>query len=89
MANSKIVTYDLCAPERNYSELYNKIKAYGVWAHICGSTWFISTSDTCSTVRDNLKSVLDKDDRLFVAELNGTAAWTNVLCNSDYLKKNL
>lgn len=59
MAKSKIITYDLCSPGRNYDDLYKKIKAYGTWAHICESSWFISTSDSCVQVRDNLKSVLD------------------------------
>lgn len=89
MANSKIITYDLCNPGQNYDKLYEKIKSYGVWAHICESTWFISTSDSCVTVRDNLNSTLDNNDRLFVAELTGTAAWNNVICKADYLKKNL
>ena len=78
MANSKIITYDLCSPGRNYDDLYEKIKSYGTWAHICESTWIISTTDSCS---DN--------DRLFVAALTGGAAWSNVLCKSNWLKENL
>ena len=58
MANSKIITYDLCSPGRNYDDLYEKIKSYGTWAHICESTWIISTTDSCSDIRDNLKSVM-------------------------------
>ena len=85
MANSKIITYDLCSPGRNYE----KIKSYGTWAHICESTWIISTTDSCSDIRDNLKSVIDSNDRLFVAALTGGAAWSNVLCESNWLKENL
>ena len=89
MANSKIITYDLCSPGRNYDDLYEKIKSYGTWAHICESTWIISTTDSCSDIRDNLKSVIDSNDRLFVAALTGGAAWSNVLCKSTWLKENL
>ena len=89
MANSKIITYDLCSPGRNYDALYEKIKSYGTWAHICESTWIISTTDSCSDIRDNLKSVIDSNDRLFVAALTGGAAWSNVLCKSNWLKENL
>ena len=89
MANSKIITYDLCSPGRNYDDLYEKIKSYGPWAHICESTWIISTTDSCSDIRDNLKSVIDSNDRLFVAALTGGAAWSNVLCKSNWLKENL
>ena len=89
MANSKIITYDLCSPGRNYDDLYEKIKSYGTWAHICESTWIISTTDSCSDIRDNLKSVIDSNDRLCVAALTGGAAWSNVLCKSNWLKENL
>ena len=89
MANSKIITYDLCSPGRNYDDLYEKIKSYGTWAHICESTLIISTTDSCSDIRDNLKSVIDSNDRLFVAALTGGAAWSNVLCKSNWLKENL
>ena len=89
VSNSKIITYDLCSPGRNYEALYKKLRSYDVWAHICESTWFISTSQTCAEIRDELKTYTDSNDRLFVAELTGTAAWRNVLCESEYLKENL
>lgn len=89
MANSKIITYDLCGSGKNYADLYDYLKSYGVWAHITESTWFISTSKPCSTIRDDLLQLLVSDDRVFVAELTGTAAWHNVICKSDYLKEHL
>lgn len=87
--NSLIITYDLRAPGRNYDKLYEAIKAYGTWAHITESTWFIKTSSTCSEVRDNLLTHMDSNDRLFVGKLSGAAAWQNVLCSNDFLKQNL
>ena len=87
--SSKIISYDLCAPGRNYDELYKAIKAYDTWAHIAESTWFIKTESSCGDVRDKLLSHLDKNDRIFVGELTGAAAWSNFLCKSSYLKENL
>lgn len=87
--SSKIIDYDLRTPGRNYDELYVAIKAYAVWAHIAESTWFIKTDESCVQVRDKLLSVLDSNDRLFVGELTGIAAWHNVICDDDYLRKNL
>ncbi len=87
--SSKIVEYDLCSPGRNYDDLYATIKSYSAWAHVTESTWFIKTQDSCATVRDNLAKHMDNNDRLFVAELTGAAAWQNVLCDSQYLKNNL
>lgn len=87
--SSKIIEYDLCSPGRNYNELYDAIKSYSVWAHITESTWFVKTLDSCVTVRDNLSKHIDNNDRLFVAELTGTAAWHNVICKDQYIKDNL
>lgn len=86
---SMIIEYDLCSPGRNYDELYKAIKAYGTWAHITESTWFIKTNNTCVEVRDNLLAHMDSNDRLFVGMLSGVATWHNVICSSDFLKKNL
>ena len=86
---SMIIEYDLCSPGRDYDDLYKAIKSYGVVAPITESTWFIKTSETCVQVRDKLIAHMDGNDRIFVAALTGTAAWRKVLCDSDYLKKNL
>lgn len=86
---SMIIEYDLRSPGRNYDELYKTIKSYSVWAHVTESTWFIKTSESCVEVRDKLLAHMDNNDRIFVAALIGVAAWSNVLCDSEYLKKNL
>lgn len=87
--SSKIIEYDLRQPGRDYNVLYEAIKSYGKWARITESTWFIKTDDTCVQVRDNLAAMMDANDRLFVGELTGTAAWRNVICSNDYLRENL
>lgn len=87
--SSKIIEYDLCAPGKNYDELYDAIRSYGVWAHVTKSTWFIKTTDSCIAVRDKLLKHMDSNDRIFVAELTGSAAWQNVICDNQYLKDNL
>ena len=86
---SMIIEYDLRSPGRNYDDLYRAIKSYGAWAHITESTWFIKTSESCVQVRDKLLAHMDGKDFIFVAVLTGVAAWNNVLCDSEYLKKNL
>ena len=84
-----IVEYDLCSPGRNYDELYEAIESYHVNAPITESTWLIKTAETCVQVRNRLMAHMDKNDRLFVAPLTGSAAWNNVLCNSASLKRTL
>lgn len=86
---SKVIEYDLRTPGRNYDDLYAAIKSYGQWAHLTESTWFIKTDESCVQVRDKLMSVMDSNDRLFVGELTGCAAWHNTICDNNYLRNNL
>lgn len=83
-----IVTYDL-RNNRDYDSLIEAIKEYGTWAKIMRSTWAVVTSQTSTEVRDNLKSHMDSDDRIFVAKSSGVAAWSNVECSDEWLKDNL
>lgn len=89
MSDSKIVIYDLMQPNRNYDELYEYLKSFSEWAHISDSAWFILTDESCVTIRDEIMQIIDSNDTVFVAELNGAAAWHNLICDSDYLKENL
>lgn len=87
--SSKIIEYDLRQPGRDYDALYNAIKSYSAWAHVTESTWFIKTNETCVQVRDKLLALMDDNDRLFVGELSGTAAWCNTICDDQFLRDNL
>lgn len=88
MARAKIVTYDLRAPGRSYDELYRALHAYN-YAKPTESTYVLQTEKTCEQVRDHLAAHIDGNDRLFVADLTGGAAWHNALAGSDALKKRL
>lgn len=86
---SYIITYDLDAPGQNYGKLIEKIKTYH-WAKLTESCWCITSSKTSTEIRDDLKSVLDKNDKLFVAKLTGEAAWYGLPDDvSNWLKSNL
>jgi hypothetical protein len=84
----KIVTYDLRAPKRDYLFLYDALKKYS-YAKPTESCYVLETSETCEQIRDYLLNYIDADDRLFVAELTGVAAWYKVYCGDDDLKKRL
>lgn len=68
------INYDL-RKQRNYDDLYKRIKAYGTWCHALESTWLIATNQSAVQVRDYLQGAMDKDDGLLVTRLNGEAAW--------------
>lgn len=85
---SFIVSYDLIA-NKNYDELYEAIRNYKTYAHVLESVWIIKSSTSSSDIRDNLKSYMDSDDKLFVAKLNGESAWRNLDKEiSDWIHKN-
>ena len=87
MSKIKLITYDLCDPYRNYDELYKRIKSYGAYIQICESVWLIHTYDSCEMVCKNLNYATDLNDKLFVSEITNSVAWTNVICNTNDLKK--
>ena len=81
-----LVSYDLDGPSRNYEDLYEEIKSYGGWAKPLESVWFIDTSQSVSSVRDNLRSKLDSGDKLFVVKMRKN--WATSFSNdaTDWLK---
>ena len=67
-----LIAYDLNSPGQNYEVLYEKIKAYGTWSHPLDSTWIVvHPRATAQSVSDDLKSVLDPNDRWFCVEITG------------------
>lgn len=87
--NSYLIDYDLCSPSRNYNSLYDTIKSFPCYAKITESTWFVKTNLNGEQIRDKLLSKIDTNDRIFVGALAREAAWYNVKCDSNFLKKYL
>lgn len=86
--SSFIVSYDLIS-DKDYSKLYEAIRDYDSFAHVLESVWIINSSDSSTTIRDNLSSYMDSDDKLFVAKLSGESAWRNLSTKiSDWIKSN-
>lgn len=89
---SYLITYDLSKPDRNYSGLYDAIKAIsGSWAHIAESSWVVvANNQTTANIRDSLKSVMDSNDKLIVCKLTGEGAWYGLSKRqTEWLKTNL
>jgi CRISPR-associated endonuclease Cas2 len=82
--NIFIITYDLNSSGQDYKTLYEAIKQYN-YKKMQGSVWVIKSNNTASNIRDNLKKYIDKNDSLFVGEinhwagisLNGAGDWMN------------
>ncbi|MBG9587388.1 CRISPR-associated protein Cas2 [Cytobacillus firmus] len=87
---SYLISYDLIGPNRDYDSVTEKIKSYGTWARPLESVWIIKSDDSATTIRDNVFSVMDSNDKLFVTGLTGAAAWQNLSPElSEWLKENL
>lgn len=90
MKRAYIVTYDLINTGKNYEGLIHKIKEYGVWARLGGSSYVIVTEQTAVEIRSFLSEVIDSDDKLFIGVLNAPAAWTGMPENvSNWLRNKL
>ena len=80
------INYDL-RKQRNYELLYERLKGYSMWCRPLESCWVISTTQSATQVRDQLREVIDQDDGLLVTRLSGEAAWVNLAPKvSAYLK---
>ncbi|MCU0427005.1 MAG: CRISPR-associated protein Cas2 [Candidatus Kapabacteria bacterium] len=86
--NTYIISYDL-SQGGDYDAIFNAIKSYKTWAHITQSTWAIATDKSITDVRDHLKSLMSAGSRIFVVKSASLAAWDNVICSNEWLKKNL
>ena len=83
------ISYDL-RKQRDYDALYERIKSYGTWCHVLESSWAVATNQSAAQVRDHLSQVLDQDDGLLVARLQGEAAWVGLSNKlSSWLKQQL
>lgn len=89
MMSCFIISYDLCAPHRDYNLLYNAIKSYGTWGRLTESTWAIVADSTSEQIRNFLMQFIDGNDRLVVIKGGKEAAWFRVIANNDWLQQNL
>ena len=98
MTNTYLVVYDVNTEQvplgvrtadEVYQSLYDAIKSYGTWAHLTYSCWVIVSDRTAVEIRDSLRSVMRTSDRLAVVQTAHIAAWSNVLCNNEWLQSNL
>lgn len=84
-----IVSYDLCQPNRNYSELYSALKSFPRWGRLTESTWAIVADKDHIEIRDFLMRFIDKNDRLIIIRSGKSAAWTKVLAPNEWVRSNL
>ena len=85
-----IVAYDFHKTSQDDNIIVNTLKSYGTYWCARDSVWIVSTDQSASELRDNLKTRLDAYDRLIVARLDGETASAGYAPNIGmWLKANL
>lgn len=85
-----IVTFDV-ATEATRERVRERLKSYGSFCPIHKHCWAIMADKKASEVRDDVGTVLQPGDRLFVVRSGTAAAWRHSYGekNDAWLKKNL
>ncbi len=71
-----VITCDLSGPGRSYARLWDALEKAGA-KRILESTWAFKNElgpDGLRSMRDNLMNLIDKNDRLYIAEV---IAWSS------------
>jgi hypothetical protein len=75
--NTIQINYDLRAPGRDYEPLYDYIKSFSGWCHLLESLWLVRTPKAASQVRDELRSLVDRNDKVATFDVTGDGWATN------------
>ena len=76
-----LITYDLDGTEKDYPKVWEYLKKLGA-KRALESVWLAKTDKTCKAVRDDLKKLIDSDDRLFVCRFDDNWASVNMKNNA-------
>ena len=83
-----MVGYDLNKPGQNYDKLIKALQEdFDNWWHHLDSTWIIKTNMTAMKILKKLQPLIDSNDELLVARLQGE--WASIGFNdkgTDWLK---
>jgi hypothetical protein len=88
MKKTFIISFEVLT-DADLTDFYNALKSYGTWARVTEHTWAIVTEEGAKEVRDYLIQFLPTNSRIFVIKSGSVAAWRNLICSTEWLKKNL
>lgn len=86
-----LASYDLISPGKDYSRLWDHLRAYSDYRKPLESLWLLKTTKTATEVRDGMKQHVDSNDKLFVVDITGDAtAWKSLPDEiANWIKQNL
>lgn len=87
MANNLFISYDLYAPNQDYTTLIDEIKSLGDWASVQRSLWYVNSTLSAEEAAKRLRVKMDSNDSLVVINtVNNEAYWYNL---SDEVAKHI
>ncbi len=81
-----LISYDLISPRTDYEELYDYLQSFRQSKHPLESVWVVRTNKKQDAIRDELKEIVDANDKILVVDITGcAAAWHNIP-SEDWIK---
>lgn len=77
------------ANARQEEKIADFLKSHQAWARITETLWAVRTAAKAADIRDAIVSKISENDRVFVIRSGTEAAWSNVRCRDEWLRKNL
>jgi hypothetical protein len=71
------INYDLRKPGRDYESLYKYLRSHKNHRRPLQSLWLVRTSKPVSTLRDEVKRHVDRNDKVLVFDVTGDAWASN------------
>ena len=90
--NKYLISYDLGLPETipDYKRVTDYIKTFSFWAKPLQSVWFVLSEKSASVIRDELKTRIDQNDKIFVIEVKGHWATSGINSKvTGWMQKNI
>lgn len=87
-SNCYIVIFQIPLLERRKA-LREALKVFDGYCPLATSAWAVTSTKTAPEIRDQLSSLLERGDRLYVLKSGGAGAWRNAMgdAHTDWLKK--
>ena len=63
------VSYDLNKAGKDYSGLHRELKKTASSYHLLDSTWLLYTAETAGQIWERLRSHIDNDDQILIAQI--------------------
>lgn len=90
MSKPFMISYDLNAPGQNYEKVKDVITNFGgAYIKLQKSFWLVRNDLTADEMARDILNVVDKNDSIFVCELNNDYQGNTTQENWDFIRENI